>query len=269
MAKIGVFDSGIGGLTVLSAIANKLPNENLVYFGDTLHLPYGDKDKTQIKEYSEKITNYLINVEKCDAIVIACNTASAAAYEYLRDEFKGSIPIINVIDPIIEEIVNLDAADIVGIIGTNGTISSGVYQEKLNRRKPICIVKSLATPMLVPMIESGYANDGIDTDIINNYLKDESLQDIDTLILGCTHYPLIKNEINKIYNNKVRLIDSGYVTADKLANILEKENLLVKERVGENVYYVSKLTNTFADTAKKFFGHDIKLIEKDIFTQSE
>jgi len=267
--RIGVFDSGIGGLTVLSAIANKLPNETLVYFGDTLHLPYGDKDKTDIKEYSEKITNFLINVEKCDAIVIACNTASAAAYEYLRDQFKGSIPIINVIDPIIEEIVNSPECKTIGIIGTNGTISSGVYQEKLNRRKPGCVVKSLATPMLVPMIESGYAQGSIDTEIINNYLKDENLNGIDTLVLGCTHYPLIKNEINNFFNNKVRLIDSGNVAAEKLYGILEKENKLAKEKVGENIYYVSKLTNTFADTAKIFFGHDIKLIEKDIFTQNE
>ncbi len=265
MAKIGIFDSGIGGLTVLSAIKNKLPNETLVYFGDTTHLPYGDKPQDLIKSYSEKITDYLINEEKCDAIVIACNTASAAAYEYLRDKFMDSIPIINVIDPIVESVVENDKIKSVGVIGTMGTIGSGVYQEKLNRRKPGVVVKTLATPFLVPIIENGFIKNEINKDLINSYLTSESLKDIDALILACTHYPLIKNEINEFYNGGVNLIDSGIVTANKLSNILQKENLLATSRVAKDVYYVSSLTGSFKNTAKSFFGSDIILSEKNIF----
>jgi glutamate racemase len=265
MAKIGVFDSGIGGLAVLSAIKNKLPNEAVVYFGDTAHLPYGDKSQDLIKIYSEKITDYLINDEKCDAIVIACNTASAAAYEYLRDKFIGTVPIINVIDPIVESVVSDGGIKNIGIIGTAGTISSGIYQEKLNRRKPGALVKSLATPMLVPMIEEGFMLGEINKNIINKYLNDESLKNIDTLILACTHYPLIKNEINEFYNGRVLLVDSTTAAANKLADILEKENLLADTKTGDDVFYVSDLTDSFQNTAKSFFGGDIKLVKKNIF----
>src|ERR1039458_8401539 len=132
---VGVFDSGIGGLTVANAISKLLPEEQIIYFGDTAHLPYGDKSKELICQYAARITDFLLHEKNCKAIVIACNTASAAAYELLRDQHKGTVPVINVIDPMIEAVIADDSIKKVGIIATKTTISSGVYQEKLSRRK--------------------------------------------------------------------------------------------------------------------------------------
>lgn len=256
---IGIFDSGIGGLTVANAIYKALPNETLIYFGDTAHLPYGDKSKELIKQYSLDITNFLLEQKNCKAIVIACNTASAAAYEYIRDTHLGEIPIINVIDPIIEAIVADNTIKNVGLIATSTTINSGVYQEKLNRRKPNVEVSTLATPLLVPMIEEGYANDNISHTLIENYLSNQYLLNIDALILGCTHYPLIKDEINEFYKGKVKLFDSTKIMADKVNYILNKENLLTAERSQKNHFYISDNNVHFNDSAKRFFKENINL----------
>ena len=256
---IGIFDSGIGGLTVANAIYKHLPKENLIYFGDTAHLPYGDKSEELIKSFSIDIANFLIKEKNCKAVVIACNTASAVAYEYLRDKHRGSIPIINVIDPIIEAIVEDESIKKVGLIATQTTINSGVYQEKLQRRKPNIKVDVLATPLLVPMIEEGFANDNISHAVIENYLENDKFKDIDALILGCTHYVLIKDEINEYFKGKVKLFDSTDILADKLEKILSNEKILSKEKTLENHFYVSDLTKGFQQSASRFFGDEIKL----------
>ena len=152
---IGIFDSGIGGLTVAKAISKILPNERFIYYGDTVHLPYGDKSKDAIQRYSKNISEFLI-ANNCKAIVIACNTASAISYEYLRDKHRGIIPIINVIDPIIEAIVKAGSHKKIGLIATKTTVQSGVYQEKMSRRNPDIEMKVLPTPLLAPMIEEGF-----------------------------------------------------------------------------------------------------------------
>lgn len=262
---IGVFDSGIGGLTVAKSIAQLLPNEQIIYFGDTLHLPYGDKNQDAVLDFCKKITNYLIENQNCKCVVIACNTASAASYIYLRDNYKGQIPIINVIDPIIEDIVQDQKIKKVGIIATQTTIDSGIYQEKLNRRKPELEYFPLATPKLAPMIEESFYQSRVDEVMIHKYLKDPTLAGIDGLILACTHYPLIKKEINNFYGGEVKLIDSTTVVADKLKDILEKENLLSSEKEKENKYYVSHYTESFEKTTEIFFGEKIKLEENNIF----
>ena len=256
---IGIFDSGIGGLTVANAISKNLPKESLVYFGDTAHLPYGDKSEELIKVFSSNIANFLIEKKNCKAVVIACNTASAVAYEFLRDKHKGSIPILNVIDPIIEAVVNDESIKKIGLIATQTTINSGVYQEKLKRRNPNIKVEVLATPLLVPMIEEGYANDNISQVVIDNYLKNPKFKDIDALILGCTHYVLIKDEINSYFNHKVKLFDSTDILAKKLKNILENENILSDKKETDNHFYVSDLTKGFQKSAKRFFSNEIKL----------
>ena len=199
---IGIFDSGIGGLTVAKAVAEMLPKENIIYFGDTAHLPYGDKSADLIKKFSFDIAHFLIENKKCKSVVIACNTASAVAYESLRDQHKGDIPILNVIDPIIEAIVEDKTIKKVGLIATQTTVNSGVYQEKLTRRSPHVEIEVLATPLLVPMIEEGFANDNISHAIIENYLSNPKIEDIDALILGCTHYVLIKTEIDAFLKEK-------------------------------------------------------------------
>lgn len=261
---IGVFDSGIGGLTVAHAISRLLPNEQIIYFGDTAHLPYGDKSKDLIKRYSLEITDFLLHEKHCKCVVIACNTASAAAYEYLRDTHKGHVPIFNVIDPIIESVVADDSIKHVGIIATKTTILSGVYQEKLSRRKPGLKYSALATPLLAPMIEEGFYNNNISQTVIHNYLEQPELQDIDALILGCTHYVMIKKEINEFYKNTVKLFDSTDIVATKLKDILEKEHLLSENQVGKNLFYVSDYTESFEQAAKAFYGGSISLEQQKV-----
>ena len=262
---IGIFDSCIGGLTVANAISRAMPNEKLIYFGDTAHLPYGEKSKDLIREYSIGISQFLIEEMQCKAIVVACNTASAAAYEHLRDYYEGRFQIINVIDPIIESLAGNKDLKRIGLIATNTTIESGVYQEKLARRIPSAEVKSMATPMLVPMIEEGYAHDDISHALIDNYLSNPLLQDIDALILGCTHYPMIRDEINEYYKGKVRLIDSTDIVASKLMNILEKEEMTAIERTGENRFMISDNNPHFDKSASRFFKESINLEFRNIW----
>lgn len=256
---VGVFDSGIGGLTVANAISKQLPNEQLIYFGDTAHMPYGDKSKELIRLYASRITDFLLNEQQCKAIVIACNTASAAAYELLRDQFRGSVPVINVIDPMIEAVIADDTVKKVGIIATKTTVGSGVYQEKFSRRKPGLDFSAVATPLLASMIEEGYYNDNISRAVLESYLSAGELKDIDALVLACTHYPLIKNEIDSIYNHKVKLFDSAEVVAAKLKWVLEKEGLASEMKTAEDLFYVSDFTESFERTTKIFYGHQIHL----------
>ncbi len=257
---IGILDSGIGGLTVASAIARILPDEQLIYFGDTAHLPYGDKSKELIREYTLRITEFLLKEKGCKCIVIACNTASAAAYEFLRDSYKGSVPVFNVIDPIIEAVVATEGIHKVGIIATKTTIESGVYQEKLTRRKAGLAYSALATPLLAPMIEEGFCNDSISQAVVHNYLEQEELQGIDALILGCTHYVNIRREINDFYKGQVRLFDSTDIVATKLKNILAKEGLLNESGSrNKHHFFVSDYTESFQKTTELFFGSQIML----------
>jgi glutamate racemase len=262
---IGVFDSGIGGLTVANAISKLLPNEQIVYFGDTAHLPYGDKSNELIRSYATRITDFLLNEQSCKAIVIACNTASAAAYEQLRDKYKGSVPVINVIDPMIEAVIADDTIKKVGIIATKTTIASGVYQEKFSRRKPALKFSALATPLLASMIEEGYYNNNISYAILENYLGHEELNGIDALVLACTHYPLIKDEISTYYSHRVKIFDSAEVVARKLKWILEKEGLCSEVRSGQDVFYVSDYTDSFERTTRIFYGHEIQLKQNNIW----
>ena len=256
---IGVFDSGIGGLTVANAISELMPNERVIYFGDTAHLPYGDKSPELIHSFVQGISKFLIQKKKCKAVVIACNTASATSYEFLRDKHEGNFPIINVIDPIIEAIINDKSIKKVGLIATKTTVEAGVYQEKLNRRNPELEIEVLATPLLAPMIEEGFSQDKISHSVIENYLSNPKFKDIDALILGCTHYVLISDEISEFFNGEVKLFDSTDILALKLKNILEKEGVLSLRRGSENKFYVSDLTEGFSDSASRFYGDNLVL----------
>jgi glutamate racemase len=264
---IGIFDSGIGGLTVASAIKKTLPSESIIYFGDTAHLPYGDKSKELIAHYALRITDFLLETKKCKAIVIACNTASAAAYESLRDKYRGSVPVINVIDPMIEEVITDDEIKKVGIIATKTTVASGVYQEKFTRRKPSLKFSAFATPLLASMIEEGFYNNNISHAVLETYLSDPSLENIDALVLACTHYPLIKKEINAYYNGKVKIFDSADVVARKLRMILEKENLTSKSNISTQHFFVSDYTSSFEHATKIFFSEEIRLERSGIWDE--
>lgn len=258
-APIGIFDSGIGGLTVANAIKNALPSENLIYFGDTAHLPYGDKSTATIQAYAVKIADFLLQ-QGCKVIVIACNSASAAANELLKEYVASRATIINVIEPMVKHVADKCEGQSVGIIGTKQTVNSGIYPLSITKLNTSMEVKSLATPLLVPMIEEGFLQNRIAHDIIDKYLGDDQLKGIDSLVLGCTHYPLIKNEIGNYYKEEVKILDSSTITAQYLKDFLTQANLLtIQEKDGQSRFFVSDLTESFAHSAKLFFGEPVVL----------
>lgn len=258
-APIGIFDSGIGGLTVAHAIKDTLPNERLIYFGDTAHLPYGDKSAAAVQAYSIKITDLLIS-QGCKAIVIACNTASSVANELLKEYTASKAKVINVVDPMVELVAEQVTHDRVGVIGTKGTIASGIYKLKLEARKPDLKVKQLATPLLVPMIEEGFIHNKVSQEIIDTYLSSKELTDISHIVLGCTHYPLIKDEIANYYQQGITIHDSSLVTALYLKKYLLENNLQNLNRIdGDDHFYVSDYTVDFERSANHFFGNNVKL----------
>lgn len=241
-----------------AAIKQRLPYENLVYFGDTAHLPYGDKSPETIKLYSRRISNFLLG-KQCKAIVIACNSASAAAYNALERDYGQIMPVVNVIDPTVEHLLASGMYRTIGIIGTRATIGSGVYQRKIHAVDPSIRVAALATPLLVPMIEEGFYNNHISQTIIETYLADSVLEGIDCLILACTHYPLIKVQIEAFYGNSVAVIDSAEWVATRLGSILQSRDLLSESGGNAHHFYISDYTPSFEQSAQVFFGKQIQL----------
>ena len=264
-SPIGVFDSGIGGLTVAHAIKNTLPNEDIVYFGDTQHLPYGEKSASAIINFSKKITGFLLK-QKCKAIIIACNSASSIAYKKIQ-EMANQTPVFNVIDPVVNR-VPLKEKKKIGVIGTKATIESNVYYSKFKKNNPTQKVFSLATPLLAPMIEEGFINEDISKTIIRNYLSSSKLKNIDYLILACTHYPLIKAEINEFYHGKIKLIDSSHAVSLDIYNYLKKKDMLNQQKGSKYEFYVSNYTRSFEESAKFFFKREIKLKEINLNLKS-
>ena len=255
---IGIFDSGIGGLTVANAIQKVLPNEELIYFGDTAHLPYGDKSPDSIKYYAIRICQFLLE-RKCKMIVIACNTASSLAYEAVKDFVGGKVPVVNVIDPVVEYVTSKKNLKRVGVIGTKGTIKSDIYARKLKAKNKKIDVSSLATPLLAPMIEEGFFDNKISRSIIGSYLASRKLVKIDSLILACTHYPLIRPEVEEYYKDKVDIIDTAGVVANHVKHLLQKEKLLSKKKTPKHNFYVSDFTKSFEDSTRFFFRNKIHL----------
>ncbi len=261
---IGIFDSGIGGLTVASAIARAMPNERIVYFGDTAHLPYGDKSPAAIRSYSAGIFEFLKS-KNCKAIVIACNTASAVATSTVRALAGKDIPVINVIDPTARYVANQFQSGKIGAIATKATVNSRVYAKRIEKLNQNLKVTMLATPLLVSMIEEGFFNNNISQAIIDSYLSKSNLKEIDGLILGCTHFPLIKKEVQKFYHSSTEVIDSTEIVAQHTRSILEKNGLLNMSPGGAHHFYVSDLTSSFAESTKIFFGKKLKLEKKNLW----
>jgi len=255
---IGIFDSGLGGLTVAGAIKNLLPDEQIIYFGDTAHLPYGDKSKETITTYSLKITEFLLNYN-CKAIVVACNTASANAIDNIEKTVNDKAIVINVIDPVVDYVSKINKIKKIGIIGTKSTINSKTFEKKLNSVRPDMIIASLATPLFVPMIEEGFIFDDISNAIIRAYLSNEQFKDIDALILACTHYPIIKNQIAKFFNFKVQIIDSSKIVANYLRKTLIDNNLINEQFSSLDKFFVSDYTPYFQDIAGIFYEEPIQL----------
>lgn len=254
---IGIFDSGIGGLTVARALAELLPHENIIYFGDTAYLPYGNKSFDIINARALKIADFFLQ-KKCKLFIIACNSASAASFSLLHQKYAAAMHVMNVIDPVVDYIGRHYADQKLGLIGTSCTIDSEVYFKKINALDKNIVLKSLATPKLVPMIEDG----SLDKKIITQYLSNDMLSKIDALILGCTHYPLIKTEIEDFYEGKVNVIDSPKIVAKYMQKFLQENNLLNLSSHKTPHFYASDLNDNFILCTKNFFSEDVCLSEK-------
>jgi glutamate racemase len=261
---IGIFDSGVGGLTVANAIKQILPGESLVYFGDTAHLPYGDKSAEAIRYYSGKITEFLLD-HNAKVILVACNSASASAFDTLQKEFQDRAPLIDVIDPVVDYLATRNFRK-VGVIGTKRTISSGTYDAKIRERIPGTRLVSMATPLLVPMIEEGFIFDDISNAIIRTYLSNDALKGIEALILGCTHYPIIRNQISKFFNFNIEVVDSARIVSMILRDTLEKNNLLNDSGRVSDQFFISDYTPYFEKIARMFFEGEINLRKADIWS---
>jgi len=254
---IGIFDSGIGGLTVARAVKDLLPKEAIVYFGDTAHLPYGDKDKATIQAYAIRICDLLLQ-KNCKVILIACNSASAAAYDLVRMHVGHRAAVLNVIDPMIDYIGSQFSGQPIGLIGTQQTVQSGVYEKKL---QALCLgikLKALATPLLVPMSEAAFSQ-SISQEIIYHYLQSPVLQQIRALILGCTHYPIIKTQIQAFYQHRLAVIDATTITAKYLQRFMASHQLLSTRLQAQDHFIVSALTADFEKATRIFFGQQVHL----------
>ena len=246
------------------AMQNQLPGEQIIYFGDTFHLPYGDKSKDSVQYYSLRITDFLIE-QNCKVILIACNTASASAYDQVSCHAGDRAVVFNVIDPVIEYMADSKISGKVGVIGTKGTINSGTYQHQLLEKIPGIEVVAYATPLLVPMIEEGFIFDDISNAIIRTYLSHTSLKSIQSLILGCTHYPIIKKQIEKFFNFNVEVIDSGQIVALYVRKFLESKGLVRKGTKPDHKFFVSDYTEYFEKISRLFFEGNIHLEQNNIW----
>ncbi|TGE23812.1 glutamate racemase [Hymenobacter aquaticus] len=257
---IGVFDSGIGGLTVARAVNRVLPHEQLVYFGDTAHLPYGDKSTAAIQAYSIKICDLLLR-QHCKVILIACNSASAAAYELVREYVGSKARVLNVIDPIVAHVGETYAQRTVGLIGTKQTVNSNVYKKKIDDLDAGVELRSLATPLLAPMVEEGFFNNTISENIISSYLAQPVLEGIEALVLACTHYPLIQDQIKAYYKGDVAVLDASDVVASHVKAYLEANGLaaLAQPTSPRHQFYVSDFTRSFEESTRIFFGQEVHL----------
>lgn len=254
---IGVFDSGVGGLTIARAIKNILPQESIIYYGDAKHLPYGNKSPEVIQDYSKNITQFLID-QNCKVIVVACNTASSNALNEIKEVAKTmNVPVLDVISPVAEKVA-YSFYQTIGVIATKATVDSGIYKKAIRKFNRHIKVQEFATPLLVPVIEEGLANSQISKAAIDNYMSNNKLKDIDSIILGCTHYPLIEKEISDYFEDRVQVIDSPFIVAHALKDILIK-NDIQSETDAEYYFYVSDFTKNFQKLAKSFFGKDIQL----------
>ena len=230
----------------------------MIYFGDTAHLPYGDKSKETIVQYSLSIAEFLLN-KGCKILLIACNSASSNAFKEVKAFVGERAEVLNVIDPVIEFVGKDTSHSNIGVIGTKATINSGSYHDGIRKLRPDTEVSSLATPLFVPMIEEGFIFDDISNAIIRAYLSRSELKDIDSLILGCTHYPIIMNQINRFFNFKIDVLDSALIVAEKLKLILSEKDLLSNTINARHQFFVSDHTDYFEIIAKMFFGEKIEL----------
>ena len=238
---IGIFDSGVGGLTVVKQVMKALPNEDIVYFGDTARVPYGSKSKETITKFSSQIIRFLLSKD-VKAVIIACNTVSSNCFDDLTKEF--SVPLIGVVTPGVESCIKATKNKIVGIIGTEGTVKSGAYEKKLKAIDSEIQVYSKACPLFVPLAEEGWVDNEVAYSVAKIYLKELVENGIDSIILGCTHYPILKKCIGNVIGENIKIVDPAYATAKKMEEHLRNNDMLAKNS-GKINFYVSDNTNKF------------------------
>ncbi len=262
-APIGVFDSGVGGLTVVREIMRNLPEERIVYFGDTARVPYGSKSQENVIRFSEQIIHFL-QTQDVKAIVVACNTASALALDAVEQELD--IPIVGVIGPGARMAVESTKNKRVGVIGTESTIRSRTYDRFIQALDSEIVVFGKACPLFVPLVEEGWLKDSVTEEVARRYLSELLRKDIDTLILGCTHYPLIRSLIEKLAGDQVHLVNPAYETAQELGRLLERMNLqnTGEHNAGREMYqfYVSDAAEKFGEFANSILPYDVTRARK-------
>lgn len=253
---IGMFDSGIGGLTVLKALKARLPFENVIYFGDTARMPYGDKSRETVSRYSMENVVFLMEQE-IKLLVIACNTAcSALSLDKLQKVFN--IPVIGVIEPGAEKAIEVTKSGRIAVLGTKGTISSLAYQKAIQKRLPMAHVVPIACPLLAPLVEEGLHEHPATRLILGEYLSILKDEPVDTLLLGCTHYPPLKRMVQEIVGEDVQIVDSANTCAEKVAKILEQQGLegLKGEKVSQK-FFVSDNPEKFQNLGKYFIDEEL------------
>ena len=257
--SIGIFDSGIGGLTVYQAIREALPHESLIYLGDTARVPYGTKSSETIIRYSLENASFLIK-RGIKALVVACNTSSAYALPAIIA--KNGIPVIGVIEPGVSAALSVTLNNNIGVIGTNSTIASNMYAIGIKKSRKDARVVSLACPLFVPLVEEGWVDNDVARLTAEKYLGTLRKEEIDTLILGCTHYPLLKNIIQDVVGKNVKLVDSAAATAKALKDLLTEKKILSESSSNENHIYVTDLPTRFEITARRFVSGDLPVVKR-------
>lgn len=250
---IGVFDSGVGGLTVVKQIMKVMPHENIVYFGDTARLPYGTKSREAVTRFSRQNVRFLLEKD-VKSIIVACNTASSNSLDALKAEFEA--PLFGVVVPGVEEAVRSTKNKRVGVIGTAATVRSGAYERLIRERDPEIQVFSKACPLFVPLVEEGWTENDVAKQAARRYLDELLPMGIDSLVLGCTHYPLLKRCIGTTVGEGIRLVDPAKATAKRVQDYLEAHGLLNEsEGEGARRFYLSDATDTFRFLCQKALKH--------------
>jgi len=258
-APIGVFDSGMGGLTVVREMMSQLPNESIIYFGDTARVPYGPKSPDTVLRYSREITAFLKG-EGVKALVVACNTATAHALPALRREFD--MPIVGVIEPGARAAAAVTKTKRVGVIGTAGTIKSRAYEREIKNLLPDVQVTAQACALFAPLVEEGWLDSEVTRAVARNYLAPIVSAEVDTLVLGCTHYPLMKTVIGNVVGREVRLIDSAHETARQAGEVLRAHGLDNETPDGARYRFIaSDAPDTFLSLGQRFLGSPIDRVE--------
>lgn len=259
---IGIFDSGVGGLTVVAQFEKILPRENLVYFGDTARVPYGTKSKETVTRFSVENVEFLMTHD-VKMIVVACNTVSSLALTFLKKCFR--VPVIGVIEPGARRAAQTTRNNRVGVIGTHATITSGAYEKAVAKIDPRITVFGRSCPLFVPLVEEGWLREKVTADVASIYLGDMKRKRIDTLILGCTHYPLLKDTLTRVMGSSVALIDSAQEVADQTREILDAAGLLNRSAArGRLRFFVSDEPGRFTKLGERFLRRRIECAKRAV-----